>query len=47
MYAVPFRSATVAMAAVPQRGVYREGGEKKEKGGENEERCEEPCPLRF
>ena len=45
MYAVPFRSATVAMGAVPRRGVYREWGE--EKGGENEEKCEEPCPLRF
>ena len=45
MFAVPFRSATGAMAAVPRRGVYREG-EKKEKGGENEEKCEELCPLR-
>ncbi|RJS79173.1 hypothetical protein CW713_08685 [Methanophagales archaeon] len=39
MYAMPFRSATIAMEAVPRRGVYREG-EKKEKGGENVERCE-------
>ena len=31
MYAVPFRSATVAIAAVPQRGVYREGGRRKKK----------------
>ena len=46
MYAVPFRGATVAMEAVPRRGVYREWGEKKEKGGENEERCEELSPLR-
>ena len=29
MYAVPFWGATVAMAAVPRRGVYREGGERK------------------
>ena len=45
MFAVPFRSATVAMAAVPLRVVCIVKGEK-EKGGENVERCEEPCPLR-
>jgi len=37
VYAMPFRGATVAMEAVPRRGVYREG--EKEKGGENEEIC--------
>jgi len=45
MCAVPFRSATGAMAAVPRRVVCIGKGEK-EKGGENEERCEELCPLR-
>ena len=45
-YAVPFRGATVAMEAVPRRGVYREWGEKKEKGGENVGKCKELCPLR-
>jgi len=30
MYATPFRGAIVAMEAVPRRGVYREGGKKKE-----------------
>jgi len=29
IYAMPFRGATVAMEAVPRRGVYREGGRKK------------------
>ena len=46
MFAVPFRSATVAMAAVPRRVVCIVKGEK-EKGGENVERCGELCPLRF
>ena len=29
MYATPFCGAIVAMEAVPRRGVYREGGERK------------------
>jgi len=32
MYAVPLCGATVAMEAVPRRGVYREGGEERSAG---------------